>query len=308
MAPSRPPNQFVFEQSKNFLRQRSPSRLVTPSWFPSQYFLLYWRCQCRSYRDASYVSSSLATRAPPSPAGPFSFGRRLQTDDAALGAVCEQVEEAVGALLHVADPFVELAEIALLQHDLVALQRQPHQPARLERADEQAAVPAGIGVAGVEDGAGRRDHRIPIVDRLLHAGLRRALADRGAGIVDPVGDDRPAIVLSRLRVIELVAAARAVLHGPETPGLRMESGGLHVAVAVGPDLRARAGATDEGIVARDRSIGVEAHDLAEIDRKVLGGVAMAEALALGDEQRAVAREDQPRSEMQPSVHLRLLAV
>ena len=69
--------------------------------------------------------------------------------------------------------------------------------------------------ARVKNHAGRRDHRIPVVDRLLHAVPLGAFADLRARVVDAVGDDRPAVVLARLRWFELVAAARAVLHRPQ---------------------------------------------------------------------------------------------
>ena len=54
----------------------------------------------------------------------------------------------------------------------------------------------------------------------------------------------PAVIFPGFRVVQLVAAPGAVLHGPELSGLGMERR-LDVAMAVRPDLRQRAGAVDE---------------------------------------------------------------
>ena len=83
-----------------------------------------------------------------------------------------------------------------------------------ERADEQVAAPGRKKVARVERHAGRRDRRHPIFDRLLHAGLMGALVNLGAAVIDAVADHRPAVVLSRLRNVDFVTAARPVLVHP----------------------------------------------------------------------------------------------
>ena len=57
-------------------------------------------------------------------------GFRHQLEDAALGAVGQQIERAVGALSHVANALalrLQVLQQALFAHDLLALQRQPHQ-------------------------------------------------------------------------------------------------------------------------------------------------------------------------------------
>ncbi|HNQ08444.1 MAG TPA: hypothetical protein PKH97_14805 [Tetrasphaera sp.] len=101
-----------------------------------------------------------------------------------------------------------------------------------ERADESVPFPSRKGVARVERHAGRRDRGIPEEDRLLHAVLVRADADLRAGIIDAIGDDRPAVVLALLGTIDFIAATRAMLRRPELARVRMQSRALHVAMAV----------------------------------------------------------------------------
>jgi len=62
--------------------------------------------------------------------------------------------------------------------------------------------------------------------------LGDALVDRFAAVLDTVGNLGPAVVVARLRSIELVATVRAVPDGPQFAGLRVMRGILHVAVAV----------------------------------------------------------------------------
>ena len=106
-------------------------------------------------------------------------------------------------------------------------------------------------------------------------------------------------------MIQLVAAARAVLDRPQLTA-RVECGALDVAVTVRPDLRPRPVAADEWIVARDRAVRVDPHDLADRRRQVLhpfAGVAVTER----DEQRPIGTEHQPRAPVDAGPHLRLLA-
>src|SRR5690606_30458357 len=113
------------------------------------------------------------------------------------------------------------------------------------------------------------DRGIPVMDRLLHAFLVRTLADLSAGIVPPVGDHRPAIVLAGFRHVDLIAAARAVLDDPKLTARRIDRRSLRIAMAVRPDLRPHAILADERIVLRHRSVRRETHDLAEMAGKIL---------------------------------------
>ena len=112
--------------------------------------------------------------------------------------------------------------------------------------------------------ARRRDHRVPVVDRLLEplARRRRAL-DRTTGVLLPVARQRPAVVLAALEQVQLVAAARAVVDRPEA-ALAVEGERLHVALADGPDLGARIGAAGERVVGRDRTVGRDPDRLAQV--------------------------------------------
>src|SRR5262249_49620759 len=101
-----------------------------------------------------------------------------------------------------------------------------------KRADEQIAVPRGKHLARVERDAAGRDVRRPEVHGLLETGLRRFVAvDRLAGVVASVADDREAVVLASLDLVDLVAAARTVLGGPQPAGLRMNRDAAFVAEA-----------------------------------------------------------------------------
>ncbi len=109
-------------------------------------------------------------------------------------------------------------------------------------------------------------------------------------------------------MIELIAAARAVLHRPELSRRRIERRRLHVAMPVRPDLGKRVGAADERIVARHRAVGIDAHDLPLPLREILRAVAVGEAIALRDQQGAIVREHETRAEVPAAAHLRLLPV
>src|SRR5690606_9375802 len=105
--------------------------------------------------------------------------------------------------------------------------------------------------------------------------------------------------------VEFVAAARPVLDLPQHAGLRMEGGALGIADAVGPDLPPRPGAIDKGVVVRHGAIGVDSNDLAEMAAQILRRIEF-EALARGDEQRAIPCEDQSRAEVIRPADLGLL--
>src|SRR4029077_14009940 len=144
------------------------------------------------------------------------------------------------------------------------------------------------------------------IDGVGEFGVGRRIGDILAGIVVPPANHRPAVICAGLRNVELVPAARAELGLPQLAGLGMDGGALRIAVAVGPNLWTGVCAADEGIGLRDRSIRVAAHALAEVIGKILGR-GEGEALAEGDEQLAVRREDEARTEMVAALHLWLLA-
>src|SRR5689334_14419073 len=79
-------------------------------------------------------------------------------------------------------------------------------------------------------------------------------------------------------------------------------------MSIRPDFGTNTGAIDEWIVARNRSVGIDAHYLTEERGEVLRLLAVAHALALRDEHRSVATKNDARSEMSASADLRLLLI
>src|SRR5262249_26202558 len=169
---------------------------------------------------------------------------------------------AVGSLAYVADALPQAGEQSLLTDNALAVEHEAVQRLTSQRAHEQVILPFREEIARVEGRAGGSDGGVPIVDRLLHAGLMGALADFGIVIVATIGDDRPAVILAGFWDVDLVAAARPVLDGPQLARRRIACGTLHVAVADGPDLRPP---TVLLWVARIRApVGHEAHELAQM--------------------------------------------
>ena len=98
-------------------------------------------------------------------------------------------------------------------------------------------------------------------------------------------------------------AAGAVLDRPQLAGRRVKGRALDVAVAEGPDLRPHASLADERVVVRDRSVGVDAHNLAEQAVHALGLHAAlgSGSLAERDEERPVAAKHQPAAEVRSRI-------
>src|SRR6185436_10245795 len=205
--------------------------------------------------------------------------------------VREEIDQPVRALDDGADALARRDDVALLVAHAPVREPKADEAPRLERADQQVTPPVAKRITGVEGRAGRRDDRIPVVHGGLHPRPGRSHADLRARIVDAVRDDRPAVVLPGLRLVELVAAARPVLHRPQ-PTLRVEGGRLDVAMAVRPDLGPRACAPDERIVFRNRAVRIDPHDLAERVAEVLRVLAVRVPVAERDEEGAVETEDE----------------
>src|SRR5437016_1575732 len=142
--------------------------------------------------------------------GSWSLCRR-EAQNATRAVVGGEPERAVRPLAHIADAFAQLLQQALLLDHFVAVNFEPHQHLADQRAEEEAAAPRREAIAGVEGHAGGSDRRHPILQRLLHAGLVRALVNLGAAVVDAVADHRPAVILALLDNVDLIAAARSVL-------------------------------------------------------------------------------------------------
>src|SRR5688572_11090290 len=155
--------------------------------------------------------------APPLAMGQPSTSRggsapRHELPELPVRLVGHHVERAVRTLAHVADALAAVGEEVFFTYDPVVLEDQSHKSRAAEAADEEAAAPCGEEVSGIELRARGRDDGIPVVDRAhepLAVGDRAV--DRSARVLEAEAHQRPAIVLSLLDEVELVAAARAVL-------------------------------------------------------------------------------------------------
>src|SRR5215207_4322680 len=143
------------------------------------------------------------------------------------------------------------------------------------------------------------------MDGVGEIGPRRRPRDFAAIVVIAPTHLGPTIVAAGLGDVDLVPAKRTVLAFPKHTGFGMDREALDVAVPVGPDLGPRTRAVHEGVVGRYGAVRVDADELAQVVRKVLGGIEL-EAFAGGDEQLAVGREGKARAEMESARDGRLL--
>src|SRR5579862_8163080 len=156
-----------------------------------------WRCQVRQLRGRLDSHHRARWRH----AGGLEFGRN--------------VEVAVGRLLHVADPHVErrqqhLALLRLLR--LRVVERYPPQRLPVQRAEERAALPAFEPVARVKNEPRWTDRWVPEHPRVVHAlTCPRVIRHGRAGVVAAGRHERPAIVVSRVKDVDLIAAKRTDL-------------------------------------------------------------------------------------------------
>ena len=134
------------------------------------------------------------------------------------------------------------------------------------------------------------------MDRQLGARLLAVHRDRMALVIDAEGGEGPAVIAAGTNQVQLIAALRAVLVGPELAGGAIESETLRIAVPITPDLGPGAGRGDEGIVLGHRSVGLDAHDGP-------GGVGQilrtgpVPAVAERDEQIAVAAQGEAATDL-----------
>src|SRR6185295_2153247 len=168
---------------------------------------------------------------------------------------------------------------------------------RLSRqgADEEVALPVREQRARIKHGTRGRNGGIPIVDRLLHASLVRADADFTAVIVASVADDRPTVVFARLGNVDFIAAAGAMLDGPEPPARRVERSRLHIAVPNRPYLRPPT--RELGVAGIGRPVRQQPHELADVVAWVLSLVALRETFPCRDKERPVRHEHETRTKV-----------
>src|SRR3954454_1365766 len=144
-----------------------------------------------------------------------------------------------------------------------------------------------------------------MIDGVGEIGPRWRPWDFAAIVMIAPAHQRPAVVAAGLGNVDLVAAARAELALPEHAGFGVDCKALDVAMAVGPDFGLGARAVHEGVVGRDRTVRVDADELAQVVREILGGLEL-EALAGRDEQLAVRRESEAGAEVGTARDGRLL--
>src|SRR3954465_6704691 len=130
-----------------------------------------------------------------------------------------------------------------------------------------------------------------MIDGVGEVRPRRRPRDFSAVVVIAPTDEWPAVVAAGLGDVDLVAPARAELAFPERAGLGVDREALDIAVAVGPDLGLGARALQEGVVERDRAVRVDADELTQVVREILGRLKL-EAFAGRDEQLTVRCESQ----------------
>ena len=125
-------------------------------------------------------------------------------------------------------------------------------------------------------------------DRVGDALHRRfAAADWRTVVVDSVAHARPAVVLSFLDDVDLVATHGSVLLLPQLSVCRIEGETLRVAQAVGPDFRQSTPIPDKGVVGRRRPVGRDAHNFADVVVEFLCEFFRSKVVAERDEQIAI---------------------
>ena len=92
--------------------------------------------------------------------------------------------------------------------------------------------------------------------RLLHTLIARAVVQCGAKVINAIPDDRPAVVFSSTRNVQLVAATWAVRKRPQGTGERMNGRALQIAVAVAPDFLEATRRFDRRIISSVDSMAV----------------------------------------------------
>src|SRR6266446_1028158 len=176
-------------------------------------------------------------------------GNELENPSACF--IGEDIKRAVGSLTHVTDAFAQIGQQIFFSDDSIAAEREPRQALRFQCAIEEAAFPGGEKISRIERQSRGRDGGIPVIDGLIHAGLRGSDSDLRAGIIESIRNHRPAVIVARLDYVDLIAALRAMLLFPQFAGCGIDRQALGIAVAERPDFRFGIGLPDERIVVRD---------------------------------------------------------
>src|SRR6478752_6032278 len=201
--------------------------------------------------------------------------RRHESHDPPTRRVLEQeIHVAVGSDRDVANAS-EPREQRLAVHDAIAVDDHAVELRGLQRSDDQVTLPARERLAVVDHEARYGRRRREVDDRALQRVDVEldvesvAVVDGRAVVLQALRDERPAVVLTGLQEIDLVAAALAHLGFPELARARVELEALGAPMTVRPDRRQRARDADERIVLRDRAVVVQPQDLAERHFQIL---------------------------------------
>ena len=138
--------------------------------------------------------------------------------------------------------------------------------------------------------------------RIVHAGPRPGLiGNERAGVIAPRRDQRPAVVVTRVKNVHFIAAHGTDFRLPELAGFRIHRQAVAVAVAISEDLGLGSRASDERIVGRHGAVVAKPQRLSHVIVQTLGlhaqtvvfraGAADTIAIADGDIQRAIGREE-----------------
>src|SRR2546428_3672444 len=190
-----------------------------------------------------------------------------------------QIQEAIGALLHVADALVQFFQQSFatdgqspLVHDNVVKLPGDHP------ANQQVSFQCWKLVTRIHGHSPRTDDRGPEEQRRLHPGQTwfgklRPRAARTlyqlARVGAAVRNDWPAVVPARPDDVELVPALRTMVDLPELASLRMNRQAERIANTQRVNLRLIPRLADERIVRRSGPIVVESQDLAGVAARIL---------------------------------------
>src|SRR4051794_21961474 len=165
-----------------------------------------------------------------------SLGRIFEREpqDLPVGLVGQGIDRAIRSLGHVADAHSH--GNSLLGRDPLPIEGQANDRLRGKSREQEIALPARNGPASIESYARGRDDRRPLINRVGKVGPSPGVWNGTAVIMFAPAYERPAIVAAGCRKIELVSAQGSKFAHPKLSGLRMDSGALHVAVTIGPDL------------------------------------------------------------------------
>ena len=159
---------------------------------------------------------------------------------------------------------ITIAKNAAIFAHLVAIDAHYNDILILQRANKELVLPLLKGVRIIKSHAADRRRLLPVENWLLgsldNAALR--FRDLHPAVVDPPGGNRPAVIFTFFRHVDLIPAARAVLIQPQRLAPRVDRHPLRVADAVRPDLRPRTLFACKRVILRHLTLIRQPHQLA----------------------------------------------